>query len=85
MVILRAKPSILKCVGGIKMWMQLCVESESYLQFGKRVGMRKIRRNIVRQKKDAKRVVYMAMNQKAEKVVEIESPKVWGEERCCWG
>ena len=33
------------------MWMQLCVESENYLQFGKRVGMRKIGRNIVRQKK----------------------------------
>ena len=41
------------------------VERESYL-----VGMRKIGRNIVRQKKDAKRVVYIAMNQKAQEAVE---------------
>ena len=33
------------------MWMWLCKERESYLRFGNRVGMRKIGRNIVRQKK----------------------------------
>ena len=33
------------------MWMWLCKERESYLGFGNRVRMRKIGRNIVRQKK----------------------------------
>ena len=50
-VILMAIPGILKCGGGIKMWMWLCVERESYLGFGNRVGMRKLGRNIVKQKK----------------------------------
>ena len=49
--ILTAKPGILKRDGGIKMWMWLCVERESYLGFGNRVRMRKIGRNIVVQKK----------------------------------
>ena len=44
-------PDILKRVGGIKTWIRLCVERESYLGFGSTVGMRKIDRNIVRQKK----------------------------------
>ena len=48
--VLNANPGILKSDGGIKMWMWLCVERESYLEFGNRVGMKKIRRNIVRQK-----------------------------------
>ena len=48
---LKANPGILKLDGRIKMWMWLCVERESYLGFGNRVGMRKIGRNIVRQKK----------------------------------
>ena len=51
----------------------MCVERESYLGLRNRVGMRKIGRNIVRQKKDAKRVVYMAMNQKAREAVEVNS------------
>ena len=50
-VMLKANPGILKCGGVIKMWMWPCVETESYLGFGDRVGMRKIGRNIVRQKK----------------------------------
>ena len=50
--------------------MLLCVERRSYLGFGNRVRMRKIGRNIVRQKKDARRVIYMAMDQKAREVVE---------------
>ena len=50
-VILRANPGILKHGGGIKMWMWLCVERGSYLGFGNRVRMRKIGKNIVRQKK----------------------------------
>ena len=69
-VILKANPGILKRGGGIKMWMWLCVERGSHLGFENRVGMKKIRRNIVRQKKDAKRVVYMAMDQKAREAVE---------------
>ena len=44
---LKANPGILKLGGGIKMWMWLCVERESYLGF----EMRKVGRNIVRQKK----------------------------------
>ena len=52
------------------MWMQLCVESESYLGFGKRLGVRK---KCCEAKKDAKRVVYMAMNQKAREAVEVNS------------
>ena len=65
------------------MWMQLCVESESYLGFGKRLGMRK---KCCEAKKDAKRVVYMAMNQKAQKAVEDESPnKVLGRRKMLLG
>ena len=41
-------PDILKRVGGIKTWIRLCVERESYLGFGSTVGMRTIERNIVR-------------------------------------
>ena len=37
--------------GAIKMWMWLCVERENYLGFGNKAGMRKIGKNIVRQKK----------------------------------
>ena len=44
-------PGILKRGGGIKMWMWLCLDRTSYLGFGNRVGMRKIGKNIVRQKK----------------------------------
>ena len=47
----KANPRILKRGGGIKMWMWLCVEKGSFLRFGNRVGIRKIGRNIVRQKK----------------------------------
>ena len=50
MVILKTYPGISKHDGGIKMWMWLCLERESYLVFGNRVGMRKIKRNIARQK-----------------------------------
>ena len=51
MVILKANPGILKLGSGIKMWMWMCVERESYLRFGNRVGMRKTGRNIASQKK----------------------------------
>ena len=56
MVILKANPSILKRGGGIKMWMWLCLERESYLGFGNRVGMRneKDRKKYYEAKKDAK-------------------------------
>ena len=69
-VMLKANPGILKHGGGLKMWIWLCVERRSCLGFGNSVGMRKIGRNIVMQKKDAKRAVYMAMDQKAWEAVE---------------
>ena len=50
-VILNANPGILKRGGGTKAWMWLCVERERSLGYGNRVGMRKIGRNIVRQKR----------------------------------
>ena len=59
------------------MW--LCVERESYLGFGKRVGMRTTGRNIVRQK-NTKRKAHIGMNQKAREAVVscFELPKGWG-------
>ena len=57
MVILKKNPGILKRGGGIKLRIWLCVERGSYLGFRNRVEMRKIGRNIVRRKKDTKRVV----------------------------
>ena len=66
MVIPKANPGILKRGCGMWMWiwMWLCLERESYLRFVNIVRMKKIGRNIVRQK-NTKRVVYMAMDQKA--------------------
>ena len=69
-VILKANPGTLKRGGGIKVWMWLCVERGSYLRFGNRIGMRKIGRKYCEAKKDPKRVVYMAMDQRAQEVVE---------------
>ena len=48
---LKTNPGILNSGVGEKMWMLLCVERMSYLGFENRVGMRKIGRNIERQKK----------------------------------
>ena len=81
-VILKANPGILKHGGGIKMSMWLCIERRSYLGFGNRVRMRKIGRNIVRQKQDAKRVVYMAMDQNAQELVEKFDSFPDGRELC---
>ena len=81
-VILKANPGILKHGGGIKMSMWLCIERGSYLGFGNRVRMRKIGRNIVRQKQDAKRVVYMAMDQNAQELVEKFDSFPDGRELC---
>ena len=50
-VMLKANPGILKHGGGIKMWMWQCAERESYSGFANKLGMRKIGKNIVRQKK----------------------------------
>ena len=63
----KVTPGILKRGGGIKMWLWLCVERGSYLGFGNRVRMRKMGRNIVRQKK---KLVYIAIDQKAWEAVE---------------
>ena len=68
-VILKANPGILKRVGGVKMWMWLCVERESYLGFGNRRN-EEDRTKYCEAKKDAKRVVYMAMHQKVWDAVE---------------
>ena len=70
--ILKANLGILKHGDGRKMWMWLCVERESYLGFASRMGMWKIGKNIVKQKR-AKRVLYMAMDQKAQEAVR----RVW--------
>ena len=61
--------SFLKRGGRIKMWMWVCVERELF-RIWNIVAMKKLGRNILRQKKDVKRVVYMAMDQKARKLVE---------------
>ena len=73
-VILKANPGILKRGGEIKIWLWLCVERESYLEFGSRARMRKIGKKYCEAKRDAKRVAYMAMNQKASEMVgEVDS------------
>ena len=64
-VIVKANPGIFKHGGEIKMWMWLCVERESYLEFGSRARVKNIGKKYCETKKDAKRVVYMAMDQKA--------------------
>ena len=63
-VILKANPGILKCSVGINMWIWLCVERESYLGFGNSRND-KDREKYCEAKKDTKRVLYMAMDQKA--------------------
>ena len=85
-VILKTNPVISKCGGG-------CVERESYLEFGNRIGMRKIR-NTVKKKKMLGELIYMDMDQKAREVVEkvdscrdgcelFRTAKGLGKERCC--
>ena len=51
------------------MWMWLCVERESYLGFGNSRN-EEDRKKYCEAKKEAKRVVYMAMDQKAREAVE---------------
>ena len=65
-VILKVNPGILKCDGGIKMWMWmwLCVERGSYLGF-ENIWNEEIKKKHCEAKKDTKRVAYMAMHQKA--------------------
>ena len=48
--IVKANLGILKCGGGLNMWIWLCAERKSYLGFRNRVRMRKIGRNIMWQK-----------------------------------
>ena len=64
MVILKPNPGILKRGGGIKMWMWMCVERQSYLGFGINWN-EEDRKKYCETKKDPKTVVYMAMDQKA--------------------
>ena len=76
MVILNANPGILKRGGRIKLWMGLCVEREREL-FGFRIWKQsrneEDRKKYCEAKKDAKRVVYIAMDQKAREAVEVDS------------
>ena len=48
--------------GGIKKWILLCLERKRYLRFGNR--MRKIERNIVRQKKMLRESYFIAVSVK---------------------
>ena len=64
--ILQANPNILKCDGGIKMWMWLCVERELFRIWKNEED----RKKYYEAKKDAKRVVYMAVDQKPQEAVE---------------
>ena len=64
-VILKANPDISKRGDGIKMWMWLCVKRESYLVIWKQSRNEEDRRKYCETKKDAKRVVYMVMDQTA--------------------
>ena len=67
--ILKANPNILKCDGGIKMWMWLCVERELF-RIWKQSWNEEDRKKCYEAKKDAKRVVYMAVDQKPQEAVE---------------
>ena len=53
-----------------KIWMWLCVETRSYLGSGDRVGHEEDRKKYCETEKYAKRVVYMAMDEKAREAVE---------------
>ena len=66
-VILQANSNILKCDGGIKMWMWLCVERELF-RIWKQSWNEEDRKKYYEAKKGAKRVVYMA--QKPQEAVE---------------
>ena len=68
-VLLKANPGTLKCGGGIKIWIWLCVEKQSYFGLGNSQN-KENRKKYCETKKDAKRVVYMAMDQKAREAVE---------------
>ena len=58
-VMLKANPGILKRGVGIKLWIWLYVEGGSYLGFKNRVGIRKIGRNIVREKNMLKEYMWL--------------------------
>ena len=70
-ILLKANPGILKCGGGIKTWMWLCGKSELF-RIWKQSQNEEDRKKYCEAKKDAKRVVYMAMDQKAQKVVKVD-------------
>ena len=71
-VMLKANPGILKCGGVIKMWMWPCVERERELfRIWRQSWNEGDRKKYYKAKKDAKREVYMAMDQKDQKAVEM--------------
>ena len=57
--ILKVNPGILKRGAGIKMWMWLCVERDSYLGFGKQSQNEEDSKKYCEAKIDAKRIVYI--------------------------
>ena len=69
LVILKANPDTLKCGGGIKMRMWMCVK-EGVIRIWKQSQSEEDRKKYCEAKKDAKKIVYMAMHQKACEAVE---------------
>ena len=67
-VIIKTNPGILKRGSGIKMWVWLCVERELF-RVWKQSQNEEDRKKKCEAKKDAKRVVYVAIDQEAQEVV----------------
>ena len=90
MVILKANPGILKRDGGIKMWMWLCIERESYLGFGSSLNEEDRKKYCEIKKKSQDSSIYGYGSESSRgnvcgvMVVScLELPKGWGKERCC--
>ena len=80
------------------MWRWLCTERERAIRIWNHIRSEEDMKKYCEAKKDAQRVVYMAMDKKAREALEkvdlcrdgrelfrIAKQKGWGEERCCWG
>ena len=90
-VILKVNPHILKRGGGIKMRLWLNVERESYIfRIWKESQNEEDWNKYCEAKKDAVKVVYMAIDQRAWEAVEKVDlchdcqAKDWGEDRYCY-
>ena len=69
MVILKANPVILKCGGGLDVDVAMCRKRELF-RIWKQSWSEEDRKKYCETEKDAKRVAYIAMNQKAREAVE---------------